>query len=230
VNSITARITSSTDVVIRSELEGHTLEQGLIAVNWFDTRIEWLYHLYNYLASRSVLKVGGSPLYKAKVTEVLSDNNGKRSILLVVKYPNGSAFQNLLQSTYFKVVSLLRMRAVKEFTFSFTRAVVNPAFEDQYAHYLIHHFTHKIDLNNVVDFIENNVKEVTILYAGYSFAYLNQKTKSKEEVRVPSIIDNIIILGSESKEVLSSFTASDKFKDLFKKQPLGFLGITQRIF
>jgi len=230
MNSITAKITGSTDVVIRSELENHSLDQELLAVNWFDTRIEWLYHLYNSLASRSVLKIGGKPMFKAKVTEDLVDDTGHRSILLIVKYPNGPAFKQLLESTYFKVVSLLRMRAVKQFTFSFTRAAISPAFEDQRSHYLIHHFSNEIDIKNVVDFIEKNTDGVVLLYAGYSFAYLNQKTKGKEEVRVPTIIDNIIILGSDSKEVLKSMTSTTEYKALWKNHSLGYLGIMERIF
>ena len=150
MQTISANITSSTDVIIRSEFEEHSLDKQLIAVNWFDTRIEWLYHLYNYLASRSVLKVGGRPLFKAKTVNDIRSNNGKRSIMLIVQYPDGTAFKQLLESTYFKIVSLLRMRAVKSFTFSFTHAVVKPDFKRKFAHYIIHHFDKSQDISDVV--------------------------------------------------------------------------------
>ena len=225
MNSITAKITSSLDVIIKSEQESEGLNQELIAVNWFDTRVEWLYHLYNKLASRSVFKVGGSPLFKSKVVEDLSDEEGKRMILLIVKYPHGMAFKKLLQSTYFKLVSLLRIKAVKKFTFSFTKAIVKPNFSEIKSHYLVHHFNDRTDLKELLDFIDRESKDLTVNYAGYSFAYLNRKEKGKELKQISSIIDNILIISSNNKENLKIFKKSKLEKKLH-----GYSGLMERIF
>ena len=230
MKSITAKITSTTKVVIRSEQEGHSLDQQLIAVNWFDTKIEWLYHLYNFLAARSVLKIGGKPLFKGKVVDDLNSTEGKRSILLLVHYPNGKAFKNLLESTYFKLVSLLRIKAVKRFTFSFTKAVVAPKFHVKKKHYLIHHFKQDIDLKTVVNAHDEKESGLEILYAGYSYAYLNRKNKEAQEFKLPSIIDNIIIYGSDSEDALRSIANSGEYKTHFSIDHLGYMGFIKRIF
>ena len=230
MKSITARITSTTDVIIRTEEEGHTLDQQLIAVNWFDTKIEWLYHLYNFLAARSVLKIGGKPLFKGKVSEDLGSDDGKRSILLIVSYPNGKAFKSLLESTYFKIVSLLRINAVKRFTFSFTNAVVPPNFNVEKNHYSIHHFEQSVDLKSITQLHDEDKSGICIMYAGYSYAYLNRKSKGENEIRLPTIIDNIIIYGSDKEESLRAMSESTDYRIQFENKTLGYLGIMERIF
>ena len=87
---IRGKVTSKVDVLIRANQMDVDLNQSFYAINWFDTRIEWMYHFYNFLASRSVIKVGGRPFFKAKVKEVLLDESqSKRDLLLIVRYPNG---------------------------------------------------------------------------------------------------------------------------------------------
>jgi len=228
---IFAKINNKLSIVIKSEKENHSLQQKLIAVNWFDTRIEWLYHLYNILASRSVIKIGGQPLFKAKVSEDIVSGEMKRNILLLVKYPNGNAFKNLLESKYFQLVSLLRIKAVERFTFSFTKALINTNFEQTNIEYAIHHFKGKVDLEKLLEAISRKLgKNIVIEYASYSFAYLNRKQNESSLEQVPSIIDNILIYSSDEKGRLKEWLSTDTYKNMFNSDFNNYVGILNRIF
>jgi len=118
---VRGKFSNNVDVFIRSVHSDANLDESFYAINWFSTKMEWLYHFYNFLAVRSVLKVGGKPFFKAKVTETLvDDNRGRRDLLLIVNYPNGKKFISLMESTYFKMVSIFRILSVKRFTFGLT--------------------------------------------------------------------------------------------------------------
>ena len=43
MKELTAKITKGTDVLIKSEGADSDLSSRLIAINWFDTKREWLY-------------------------------------------------------------------------------------------------------------------------------------------------------------------------------------------
>ena len=230
MREITAKVIGSTSVLIKTEKDGHTLNDELIAVNWFDTKTEWLYHLYNTLASKSVKKIGGIPLFKAKVLEDISDDRYRREILLLVKYPNGNAFKQLMQSNYFKVVSLLRMQAVKRFTFGFTKAIVQPQFRKTYQHYAIHNYTSSSDKDVVMENMEEIQQgNISVLYKGYTFASLS-KVSNGEPEKIESIVDNIIIYGAEDKQQLSDFLNSDSYSSHFGTQQNEYKGFIKRIF
>ena len=231
MREIKAKVTSSTSVLIKSEKEGHSLNHELIAVNWFNTKVEWLYHLYNSLASRSVINIGGKPLFKANVSENIGDDTYRRDIILIVKYPNGLAFKKLLESTYFKVVSLLRIIAVQRFTFSFTKAVSKQQFDKTSVFYAIHNYTSEIGSEyNLVDLDEVQNRSISVLYRGYSFAYLNQISVGSDDVQIESIIDNVIIYGADNKEDLVNYLTSDSYESKFNYQLSQYKGLLKRIF
>ena len=232
MKELTAKITKGTDVLIKSEGADSDLSSRLIAINWFDTKREWLYNLYNFLASRSVLQVGGKPLFKAKVIQDLEGSKGRRRILLIVTYPDGHAFKQLVESTYFKVVSLLRISSVDKFTFSFTQAISEPAFSSQAedAHFCIHHFSSETDISEVVNEVNTTVQDLSIEYAGSSFAYLYRKNSGEDAEKVPSIVKNILIYRSDNKESMINYLKSDTYKGLFQEGAFGYAGILKKIF
>ena len=231
MNEISAKVTGSTSVLIKTVGEGHSLNEELIAVNWFDTRTEWLYHLYNSLASRSVKKIGGLPLFKAKVAKDISDDKFRRDIILIVQYPSGNAFKNLIESNYFKIVSLLRVKAVNRFTFSFTKAVINPKFEKKYAFYAIHNYSSRMAKEVILD----NIKEVeqgniSVLYNGYTFAHLSKVIKGQSPEDIEYIVDNVIVYGGDNEEQLTQFLNSASYKAHFGTQQNEYKGLLNRIF
>jgi len=57
MNEIKCEITKSTNVYIKAKTPSVDLNEPLYAINWFSTKLEWMYHLYNFLASKSLKKV-----------------------------------------------------------------------------------------------------------------------------------------------------------------------------
>ena len=110
------KITGSITAEIHGDL--NEIESPLFAINWFDTRIAIVYHLYNLLAASRVFKIGGKVLFKGKCQQTISGNQDlARHYLLIVNYPSGHRFLELLSDKLFQVVSVLRIAAVKRFSF-----------------------------------------------------------------------------------------------------------------
>ncbi len=115
-DKIERKITGS----ITAEIHGepNEIESPLFAINWFDTRIAIVYHLYNLLAASRVFKIGAKALFKGKVQKTISGNPDlARHYLLIVNYPSGHRFLELLSDKLFQLMSVLRVAAVKRFSF-----------------------------------------------------------------------------------------------------------------
>ena len=115
-NHIGRKITGSITAEIHGDL--NEIESPLFAINWFDTRIAIVYHLYNLLAASRVFKIGGKVLFKGKCGRTISGNEElARHYLLIVNYPSGHRFLELLSDKLFQLMSVLRIAAVKRFSF-----------------------------------------------------------------------------------------------------------------
>ncbi len=229
MNELIAKITSNSSVAIRSNDAAEGLDQPLYAVNWFDASPAWLYHLYNKLASRCVIKVGGLPLFKATVNDSLLSDTGKRQILLIVKYPDGNAFKKLLESTYFKLVSLLRIMAVQRFTFSFTQPQGNVQLGESYNYYALHHFDNR-GLHKVLPHQTKNGIDVKVLFAGNTFARLHRLSKDKADIPIRNVVDKLIIYGASSQEELENYLLSKEYLSHFDIEKPGYISSLNRIF
>ena len=109
-------ITGSITAEIHGDL--NEIESPLFAINWFDTRVAIIYHIYNLLAASRVFKIGGKVLLKGKCGQAISGNPTlARHYLLIVNYPSGHRFLELLSDKLFQLVSVLRIAAVKQFSF-----------------------------------------------------------------------------------------------------------------
>ncbi len=131
----------------------------IYAVNWFDLKRPWLYNLYGLLAIPHVRKVDGRVHFKGLLKEKWE---GKpeldRSNLLIVRYPDADSFLSMLTSKLFLLKSVLRIHAVKDFVFGFTRRMDNgpdPAGKTgKYggsACYLVHIFSNESNGNGMPD-------------------------------------------------------------------------------
>ena len=109
---------------IRITPYGHPFDGAVIhAINWFDTRSLWLYNVYNRLAAGSVARIGGQPLFKARLVEVLRGNvSDRRETLLLVRYPGVSQFASMLSDRRFQLTSVLRELAVRRFSFGLSES------------------------------------------------------------------------------------------------------------
>ena len=116
--ALTRDITGSIRADIVGDLDD--LNGPLYAINWFDTRIAIIYHFYNLLAAGRVFKIGGKALFKGKCQETIGgDQEMARKFLLIVNYPSGTRFLDLLSDRIFQVMSVFRIMAVKQFSFVF---------------------------------------------------------------------------------------------------------------
>ena len=115
-DKIERKITGSMTAEIHGDL--NEIESPLFAINWFDTRIAIIYHLYNLLAAGRVFKIGGKPLFKGKCQKKISGNTElARDYLLIVNYPSGHRLLDLLADKWFQLMSVLRIAAVNRFSF-----------------------------------------------------------------------------------------------------------------
>lgn len=218
---IRGKVTSKTDVLIRANDTNVDLNQPFYAVNWFDTKVEWLYHFYNFLAVKSVRKVGGIAFFKAKVKEVLvGDAKDQRELLLIVRYPSGQQFKSLMQSTYFKMVSIFRILSVSKFTFGFTHKIQldKTSKKSDGLHYAIHHFKTQKDSTKVINQLSQYLpKEVQIKYTGAMIANLYSQEKGAAASQIPNLMDAIIIVQSKDEAAIRAVFASTTYQNTLQK-------------
>ncbi len=203
---MSTNVTSSLEAVISSDRPEVSLEGPLVAVNWFDTRSLWLYNLYNVLASRSVSAVGGEVVFKGKLDTVIAgDDTKRRGMLLIVRYPSGRAFLNMMESTYFKLVSLLREAAVSNFTFCFTQPTLPATYQDdpdKAQTYLIHTAASEDENRAILTLVKQS--DLNILYAGQLAARLGIRRSGAPTQNIPCLIEWITVTQTETDEQLNN--------------------------
>lgn len=232
-SEIRGKVTNKIDVLIRATQEDINLDEPLYAINWFSTKVEWIYHLYNFLAVGSVRKIGGKAFFKAKVKETLLDEaKGRRDLLLIVRYPGSQNFISLMKSTYFKMVSIFRVMSVSKFTFGFTHkleAETSSTKKDQ-LQYAVHHFK---AAKASIDFIQVVKKllpiDVAIKYAGYTVATLNSQEKGAEVQQIPNLMDALIIFQSKEESALRALFDSEDYKKAQNSLQSSHISLLDRI-
>ena len=232
-NEIQCKVTKSTTVLIRANNASVDLNEPLYAINWFSTKVEWLYHFYNFLASKSVVKIGGRAFFKAKVTKtVLDQSDAKRSLILIVRYPGGANFKALMESTYFKFVSLFRMLAVKDFTFGFTHKHTiedNSSVKDNFA-YAVHHFKSDAANEQLFSKFQNMLTEgVRIKYAGGMVAQLMTQSDGGTPKAIRNLMDGIVIYEAEKETELEQMIETSTYRSFAQELNSSYIGYLKRV-
>ncbi len=231
---IRGKVISNTHVLIRANAEGVNLNEPFFAINWFSTKVEWMYHFYNFLASRSVVKVGGKPFFKAKVTETLVDtSNSRRDLILIVRYPNGEQFKSLMQSTYFIMVSVFRIFAVSNFTFGFTHKMEadDKSQKSDSLHYALHHFKAEKNTGEILQKIKQiTPASISTKYTGQMVANLYSQEKDNEPEQIPNLMDAIVVFQSPSEQELRSLLTSAAYQEILEMTPTNHVSFLNRIF
>ena len=230
---IRAKVTSNVDVLIKAIRPDVNLDEPLYAINWFSTKVEWIYHLYNLLAVRSVRNIGGRAFFKAKVKEtILDEAKGRRDLILIIRYPGGQNFKSLMESTYFKIVSIFRVMSVSKFTFGFTHKIeADPkTTKEDGLHHAIHHFKLKTDVNTFLNAVKTLLPEgISIKYTGNMVATLNKHEKDKSIEQIPNLMDALVIFQSSDEEALRSLFAKEEYKELRKELQSSHISLLERI-
>ncbi len=230
---IRGKVTSNIDVLIRATQPAINLDEPFYAINWFSTKVEWLYHFYNFLAIRSVKKIGGIAFFKAKVTEtIIDDADGRRDLILIVHYPGGQQFKSLMESTYFKIVSIFRVFSVKKFTFGFTHKLVADPIskKEDNLFYAIHHYKTNKDKKENLQAVQAILPEdITIKYAGQVIATLNSQEKNKPVEPIPNLMDGLFIFQSSKEDSLQSLFATKGYKAVLETLQSSHISLLNRI-
>jgi len=232
-NEIRAKVTSSINVIIRATKKDINLNEPLYAINWFSTKSEWMYHLYNILAIRSVRKIGGKAIFKAKVKKTIIDEaNGKRDLILIVRYPTGQNFKSLMESTYFKIVSVFRILSVSKFTFCFTHKleIETESKKQNKRHFAVHHYKTEMDYKSILEQFKLLMPEnISIKYSGYAVATLNKEEHGKPIEQIPNLMDAIIIYHANEEKTLIDFFADDRYKKIQERFQSSNISLLNRI-
>lgn len=229
---IRASITGESYVQIDRVNETIHWSEPVHALNWFNTRLLSLYNFYNFIAARSVTRVGGQPIFKGELTKhIAGDVKDLRSVLLIVRYPSPLHFKNMAENLYFKVVSILRGLAVKEFTFCLTHTVqdVNvPPDIDPTISYAVHHFKGTAD---TIDKVQAAARAANIQMEFSSNKTHSLSTGSTKGVTtpIPALMDGLILLSAENSSALETLFTSADYQHIIDQTDNSFIGLFKRV-
>ncbi len=213
------------------------LHNSLYAINWFDTRMAWLYHLYNKLAIKDVLAVGATPFFKGEVCQrVHGVASSSRRFLLIVRYPNGNSFLDLLVKRRFQALSLLRMLAIKKFSFVLHRRrdtvkdISLPSMQVGMA-YAVHHFASSQSMKEEVNEILALMPEVGVRLrlASEVAAPLASKSKKKGWKIHSYLTQKVILWEADEKATLQGFLIGT-YAHYAKSRNNSFVGMLNRTY
>ncbi len=226
------KILANSYVYIMSTNGNESFDQPVYAINWFNTRMLWLYNFYNLVASVSVRRVGGSAFFKGRVEKVLiGDNSDRRDVLLVVNYPSPKQFLAMLGSRYFLLVSILRMLAVKQFTFGFTSRTDSDKPSSQASKpsaYAVHHYRSDQDIAKQLEIITDNA-DVDIFYAGRISALVSSGNNHKAGEQIDCLMDGIILLKSKTTAQISALIQQEDYQLVINQTRKSFIAILSRM-
>lgn len=232
-SSITARLSSSLELSIIATGPGHNLEDPLWAINWFDLKRGWLYDLYNKLAVRHVLRVGGRPVLKAQLTKrIVGTEEDTRHMLLIVRYPSAGQFLKMVQSKIFQLKSILRVNAVRNFTFGFMTSLDEPKVmasrEDGYKGkliYLVHHFrrenggVYEESLKNLATSLD-----VFTIFMGTKCALIGRKRNNGKLRTAPFLMDGLVVFAAFEESQCEALVDSSEYQDFANGNKSNFIG------
>lgn len=232
VETLRVKINDKTSVYIKSADKDVPLASPVYAVNWFNTRRLWLYNTYNMAAVGTVTKVGGKAIFKGSVIDVLlGDDAERRDMLLIVNYPSANQFMRMLESTWFKLVSILRLLSVEEFTFGFTRrtdAATVSADNDKSKAYAIHHYRAAEDLTARLEALVQQ-EPVEVYFAGRTSSLLYSGDSQQATQQVPCLMHGLLILRAADSEQIARLVHSDAYQAVVAQTESSFVATLDRI-
>ena len=234
-SSLSAKITRNIRVYVQSVRPENNQNNQVYAINWFNTRMLWLYNFYNFLGSVAVKKVGGVAKFKGKVKKILLGSQKEhRDVLLIVNYPHPENFVRMLESRYFQLVSLLRLISVTKFTFAFSQLSdkVAQTIESKQLpsaqSYCIHHF--KSTANLTEDFVKQAKKNSVGCYFSAqvsSLIYSGDASGPKEQV--PCIMQYAIVFHAKTEKSFTKMLNSVEYQSLIKKTTTSYVATMERL-
>jgi len=232
-NSLKRQLTKSISIEIipvKGEVE---INSRVWAINWFNYKSKWLYSLYNRLAAKFVIRMGGQLLFKGHNQKtLLGEESYARHTLLIVTYPSIGKFLDMLLIKAFQLVGLLRVKAVKDFVFGFTRRVddynetTTPAI-DINNKYLVFHYQGTIEQSSLNSLAKNS--GLKTYFSGEKIGQVKRFEKGKKPVVAPFFMDGIVVFETKSKNAIITFVESRGFTELINVNSSNYAAIFTRV-
>jgi len=134
-----------------------------------------------------------------------------------------------MENTYFKIVSLFRMLAVKDFSFGFThKQTANDSNLNENLAYVIHHFktTDKTIYAKFNALLDNPIK---IKYMGKMVAELFSQQTNEEAKQIPNIMDGIVVFEAQSEDIILKMIEKDAYQTIITTLDSSYIGTVNRI-
>lgn len=228
-SEIRVQITRSQGVTLRSI--GDELPAPVVAMNWFDTRRSALYQLYNLLALPLVRAVGGRPLFKGRVGEVLwGSEELRREWLLLVHYPACTSFRDLLLKRRFQAISPLRMASARRFTFALTRP--NPPGErGNHTCFAVLQVSHP-DPAAYLEALTKAAEKLgaSALWSLETAALVHPWKSGEPGAPLRSLFDATLLLSAAEASVLAGLPDGTEFHALLGEASAGVLATVERTY
>lgn len=226
-------LTKTISVEIIPAGQGDVKTDRIWAINWFNYKKKWLYGLYNRLAAPHVIKVGGQLLFKGHNQQTLfGDEELSRQTLLIVTYPKIDNFLDMLTVKAFQLKSLLRVKAVKDFVFGFTKRIdknesaLMPKYNGSDS-YLVYHYQGNAGQEKLYEMAREH--SVKIFFHGEKMAQLKRIEEGKDDVLAPFFMDGIIVFEADNEEAIANFATSERFSQHNMLNKSGFAAIFARV-
>jgi uncharacterized protein (DUF1330 family) len=210
------------------------LEQPVWAINWFNLKHKWLYNMYNKVAAPFVKRVDGRLIFKGHLLEtVAGDEALARQMLLIVTYPDIHHFLDMIVIKTFQIISMMRLLAVKDFIFGFTRKqAISEGYDvhhapDKAGVYLVHHFTVGAGTDNTE--LENIISpySLELFFSGTKIGIIQRMTANKN-TPAPFFMDGINLIKATDRAQLNQLLEDSGFKQLLEGNTDNYLGIFKR--
>jgi len=232
-NSLKRQLNKSISVEIIPTNKAFELTERIWAINWFDYKSKWLYTLYNKLAAKYVIQVGGQLLFKGhNQRTLLGEKSYARKTLLIVTYPTITNFLDMLLIKTLQLVGLLRVKAVKDFVFGFTKRLddyedtVTPKINPK-NQYLVFHYQGKTDQSSIIQLAHS--QGLTTYFIGEKLAQIKRSEIGKEDVIAPFFMDGIMVFDAQTEDTLNSFVDSADFTKMIEGNSSNYAAIFTRV-
>ena len=211
-------------------------DEPIYAINWFNTKSSLIYDFYNKLAVGCVRKIGGAPFFKGRYIKTLHGREeDRRDVLLVVRYPALKNFLTMLESKVFQGVSVIRMAAVNDFTFGFTKREdegadlipMDPREEGE-IFYGVFHFSEAGDIGTSLSALSLD-PSIEIFYNGKIRAHIGTGESSSAATQVPCAMEGVVIFKSTDAQALENLIDQEAFTALTTQAKRSFFGLYSRI-
>jgi len=203
------------------------------AINWFDSRFLFLYNFYNLIASRSVNRVGGFPLFKGRLlSHIYGESRDRRGVLLIVEYPSPKHFTSMLENTYFKIASIVRAIAVQRFSFLLSHEVFEnqiPKISDSISLFAVHQFRgSRMSMMKLLDSLRMANKSA--IFSSMKTHELVTVSTSGKSTSVPALMDGIVLFTCTDESSLKALVNSPNYRSAMDNCETSFIGLFERIF